>query len=105
MIASTDSRRQTEGPASLARLNFCKNVERLRRERGLSSEALAARSKIESGELGEILRGERKVEVDAIYLLAGALGVAPEVLLEGVEWHPPVGRGSGWTITGGGQDG
>jgi len=103
--ASPDSRRRIEGPASPARLNFCEAVERLRRECGLFPGALVAPSKIEAGEQEEILRGERSLGVDAIYLLAGALGVAPEVLLEGVEWHPPIGHGSGWTITGGGQDG
>ncbi len=95
----------SEGSASPAGRNFCEKVEALRRERGYSPEALAARSKIDPGELAAILRGEGAVGVDAIYLLAGALGVPPEDLLKGIEWRPPVGDGSGWTITGGGQDG
>lgn len=101
MSASPDLRRRIEGPVPPARSNFCENVERLRRERGYSPEALAARSKIDPVELAELLRGERRVFVDAIYLLAGALGVEAEDLLEGIEWDPPAKGGSGWAITGG----
>ncbi|MBN9621537.1 MAG: helix-turn-helix transcriptional regulator [Actinobacteria bacterium] len=105
MSASPDPGRPAEGPVSPPRLNFRENVERLRCERGHSTQALTSRSDLDPAELTELLRGERKVEVDVIYLLAGALDVGAEVLLEGIEWQPPAAGGSGWTITGGGQDG
>jgi transcriptional regulator with XRE-family HTH domain len=105
MSVSPKPGRRVEGPVLPARVNFSERVESLRRERGYSKETLAARAKLDLGELDELLDGRRKVEVDAIYLLAGALGVEVEDLLDGIRWDPSAEGGSGWTTTGGGQDG
>lgn len=71
-----------------ARRRFAANVERLCRQRDYSVEQLAARSRIGSEELGAILRGEAEASVEAVYRLAGALGVTPGELHEGVAWIP-----------------
>jgi hypothetical protein len=89
------------GPPWPPRQNFGDNVERLRRERGYSLDTLAARSRIDHGEIEEIISGERKVFADEILLLAGALDAKPSALTEGIRWTP----GSGFEITGGGRDG
>jgi transcriptional regulator with XRE-family HTH domain len=103
MSAAADTRRRIEGPVPPTRLRFAENVERLRRERGYAPDTLAARSKVDPAELAELLRGERRVFLDVIYLLSGALAVEADALFEGIEWNPPAKGGSGWTITGGGQ--
>ncbi|MBS1846482.1 MAG: helix-turn-helix transcriptional regulator [Actinobacteria bacterium] len=77
-----------------ARRRFAANVDRLRRQHGYSSEQLAERSRIGSEELGAILRCEVDTPVEAVYRLAGALGVPPGDLHEGVAWIPD-GEGGG----------
>jgi len=68
--------------------HFADKVARLQRDRGLSNEALAARAKLDLGELEAILRCESEAALDAIFLLAGALGVEPGELLGGIAWVP-----------------
>jgi transcriptional regulator with XRE-family HTH domain len=98
------SRRRIEGPVVPARLRIGRNVERLRVERGITPDALAARARLDVDGLGEIERGERKVLTDVVYLLAAALGVEPNALFEGVRWIPPAEGGTGFVITGGDPD-
>jgi transcriptional regulator with XRE-family HTH domain len=69
-------------------------VARAQRSGGLSTEELAARSTVAQSELEEILRGEADVALHTIYLLAGALGIRPAELLQGIEWVPD-GSGGG----------
>lgn len=71
-----------------ARERFVANVERLRRRKGMSAESLAERSGIDGSELAEILRADREPDYEAIARLAGALGVGPGELLEGIGWIP-----------------
>lgn len=77
-----------------ARIRFAANVERLRTHRGYSLDQLAERSQIEREEIEAILRGEEEAHVDTIYRLAGALGVSPGELYDGVTWRPD-GEGGG----------
>jgi transcriptional regulator with XRE-family HTH domain len=72
-----------------AREHFAANIERLRRRDGLSVAALAARSAVDARELREILRGDREAAYGTIAALAGALGVEPGELFEGIRWTPP----------------
>jgi transcriptional regulator with XRE-family HTH domain len=68
-----------------ANVRFAERVARLQRAWGLSNMALAERSNMDQDELDAILGGEGEVGVDAVYLLAGALGVTPRDLLEGTD--------------------
>jgi transcriptional regulator with XRE-family HTH domain len=72
-----------------ARERFAANIERLRRRDGLSVEDLAERAQIDDSELDEILRAESEATYTAVLLLAGALGVEPGALIEGIRWIPP----------------
>jgi transcriptional regulator with XRE-family HTH domain len=77
-----------------ARKRFAANVERLCRQHDYSVDRLAERSGIEREELDAILRGEAEARVDSVVRLAGALGVTPGELHEGVAWVPD-GEGGG----------
>lgn len=83
-----------DDPNRDARIRFAANVERLRRRRGYSLDQLAKRSQMEKAEIEAALRGEAEAHVDTIYRLAGALGVSPGELYEGVAWLPD-GEGGG----------
>jgi transcriptional regulator with XRE-family HTH domain len=77
------------------RERFAANIERLRRRDGLSVEGLAARSQIDPHELRRILRGDEEADYGTIVLLAGALGVEPGELFEGIAWIRPGRDGGG----------
>jgi transcriptional regulator with XRE-family HTH domain len=77
------------------RWHFAARVADLQRDRGLSNEELADLAKLDLGELGEILGAEGQVALDTIFLLAGALGVEPGDLLEGIAWVPEREEGGG----------
>jgi transcriptional regulator with XRE-family HTH domain len=81
-----------------ARERFVANVEDLRRRTGLSREEFAQRSQVDSAELMRILRGELEAGAGAIYMIAGALGVEPGQLFQGVTWVPPQMGGPGYVI-------
>lgn len=78
-----------------ARERFAANIERLRRRDGLSVEDLAARSQIDPDVLRRILRADQEADYGTIALLAGALGVEPGTLFEGIVWIPPGPDGEG----------
>jgi transcriptional regulator with XRE-family HTH domain len=82
-----------------ARRNFARRVGRMQQDRALSTDALAERAEIDRAELDRILRAEGPVALDAVFLLAGALGVEPGELLEGIEWVPDGEGGGGYTTT------
>jgi transcriptional regulator with XRE-family HTH domain len=77
-----------------ARKRFAANVERLCRQHDYSMDRLAKRSRIGRDELDTILRAEAEADVESIYRLAGALGVSPGELYDGVAWIPD-GEGGG----------
>jgi transcriptional regulator with XRE-family HTH domain len=58
------------------------HVRRLRLERGLTQEDLAAASAIDLTYLGGIERGKRNPSLLVLARIANALGVRPSVLLE-----------------------
>jgi len=67
---------------------FGENLSRCRRRVNLSQEELAFRSALHRTEIGLLERGERVPRIDTLVKLAGALGVDPVHLLDGIEWHP-----------------
>ena len=80
--------------ASQPTRQFASNVKREMVARGLSLAEVAELAELSLYHLNLILRGERKVQLDTLVKLAGALGVPPERLLAGVEWVSD-GRGGG----------
>ena len=68
--------------AILAR--FGKRIRELRRVKGLSQEAFAARCRLDRTYISGIERGKRNVSLLNISLIAGALGVSISELTEGL---------------------
>jgi transcriptional regulator with XRE-family HTH domain len=67
---------------------FGKNLSRCRRRAGFSQEELAVRASLHRTEIGLLERGERLPRIDTAIKLAGALGIPPAELLEGIDWSP-----------------
>jgi transcriptional regulator with XRE-family HTH domain len=67
---------------------FGRNLNRCRKRTGLSQEELAVRASLHRTEIGLLERGERLPRIDTAIKLAGALGVPPAELIEGIDWSP-----------------
>jgi transcriptional regulator with XRE-family HTH domain len=90
-------------PSDDASRNFARRLAQMQQDRALSTSTLAERAGIERADLDRILHGEGPIPTDAVFLLAGALGVEPGRLLEGIAWIPDgEGGGSYKTIDPGG---
>lgn len=74
---------------------FGQNLAYCRRRARLSQEELAVRASIHRTAVGQLERGERVARVDTLIKLAGAIGIPPEELLDGLDWDP------GSTVIGG----
>jgi len=84
-----------------ARERFAANVEGLRRQAGLSLDALATRSRVDAEELRRILDADQEAGAGAIDMIAGALGVDPGELFRGIVWVPPAdGRPGRYAVEG-----
>jgi transcriptional regulator with XRE-family HTH domain len=73
---------------------FGRNLAYCRRRAKLSQEALAVRASVHRTEVDHLERGERVCRIDTLVKLAGALGISPQELLDGLDWEP------GGTVTG-----
>lgn len=60
---------------------FGQRVRALRKEKGLSQEALAALADIDRSYMGHIERGEKNITLTKIYQISDALGISPSYLL------------------------
>lgn len=67
---------------------FGANLSRLREQSGVTQEELAFRASLHRTEIGLLERGGRIPRIDTLAKLAGALGVFPADLLEGIAWEP-----------------
>lgn len=67
---------------------FGKNLNRARKRAGISQEEAAVRASLHRTEIGLLERGERLPRIDTAIKLAGAVGVDPADLLEGISWKP-----------------
>ncbi len=67
---------------------FGLNLARARIAAGYSQEEAGVRSSLHRTAVGQLERGERIARVDTLIKLAGALGVEPSLLLDGLAWSP-----------------
>jgi len=67
---------------------FGKNLARCRKRVGISQEETAVRASLHRTAVGQLERAERVARVDTLVKLAGALGVEPGELLDGLGWEP-----------------
>jgi|SRR3990172_6639244 len=70
-------------------LEYAGAIERLRRERGMTREALAEASGVSPSYLSEVERGFKRPSTDVLAAIARALGMAPSELLAYVESSSP----------------
>jgi transcriptional regulator with XRE-family HTH domain len=78
---------------------FAANMRRLRRVAGISQEELAFRSSLHRTQISLLENGHRMPRVHTLVCLAGALGVTPNDLLDGITWEPIVAVGGGLVVT------
>jgi transcriptional regulator with XRE-family HTH domain len=69
---------------------IARRVRRLRRDQDLSQEEVAERAEIHRTQMTLIERAERLPRIDTMIRLAGALGVSPAELLDGLVWRPGI---------------
>jgi len=67
---------------------FGANLSRLREQSGVTQEELAFRASLHRTEIGLLERGGRIPRIDTLAKLAGALGVEPAELFQGIAWEP-----------------
>ncbi len=67
---------------------FGANLSRLREQAEVTQEELAFRASLHRTEIGLLERGGRLPRIDTLAKLAGALGVEPGALFEGIAWTP-----------------
>jgi len=68
--------------------SFGPNLRRWRDKRGYSQEKLAQLADLHRTEIGLLERGEREPKLGIITKLAGALGISPNALFEGLQFLP-----------------
>lgn len=73
------------GRAERRRLDYAGAIERLRRDQGMTREALAEASGVSASFLSEVERGLKRPSTDVLAKVAEALGMAPSELLAYVE--------------------
>jgi transcriptional regulator with XRE-family HTH domain len=67
---------------------FAANLRRLRGEAAQSQEDLAFRAGVHRTQISLLEGGERMPRVETLVKLAGALGITPNDLLDGISWGP-----------------
>lgn len=81
--------RAREESKRLVAERFAANLERCKREKGVSLTEISERAEIHRTHLGLLLRGKRLARIDTLVKLSAALGVPPGALLEEVRWQSP----------------
>lgn len=67
---------------------FGKNLARQREAAGLSQEEVGVRAEVHRTEVSQLERAQRTPRIDTLVKLAGAVGVEPADLLDGIAWTP-----------------
>lgn len=80
-------------------IRFAANMRRLRTAAGLSQEELSFRAAIHRTQISLLEGGHRMPRVFTLVCLAGALGVTPNDLLEGIAWEPIESISGGLVVT------
>lgn len=89
-------------PVGIAAI-FGDNLARCREKVGLSQEELGIRASLHRTEISQLERGLRVARIDTLVKLAGALGVPPAELIEGIDWTPASVTAGSFSL--GGRDG
>jgi transcriptional regulator with XRE-family HTH domain len=84
---------------------FAANMRRLREAADLSQEELAFRAAVHRTQISLLENGHRMPRVHTLICLAGALGVTPNDLLDGITWEPIVAISGGLVVTPSGGEG
>ena len=79
---------------------FGANLARCREAAGLSQEQVGLMADLHRTEISQLERGLRVARIDTLVKLAGALGVTPAALLDGLVWRPAVIRPGGFRASG-----
>lgn len=77
---------------------FGENLARCRKRARLSQEQLGLRSSLHRTEIGLLERGERIPRIDTLVKVAGALGIPPSELVDGISWAPTETSGGKFTF-------
>ncbi len=72
---------------------FAENLARCLKRAGYSQEKLAGLSEMHRTQVSELLRGRQLPRLDSLIKLAGALGVEPAELIEGLHFEPAAQHG------------
>lgn len=83
---------------------FSANLLRARESAGITQEEIAFRAGLHRTEIGLLEREARMPRIDTLVKLAGALGVEPAALLDGIAWNPGDYSPGGFGV-GGGEEG
>jgi transcriptional regulator with XRE-family HTH domain len=67
---------------------FGQNLDRYIKNSGLSQEDIAERAEVHRTQISQLTNGKHIPMLDTVIKLAGALGVPPGSLLEGMSWSP-----------------
>jgi transcriptional regulator with XRE-family HTH domain len=67
---------------------FSANLLRAPESAGITQEEIAFRAALHRTEIGLLEREARMPRIDTLVKLAGALGVEPTALLDGIAWDP-----------------
>jgi transcriptional regulator with XRE-family HTH domain len=78
----------TPRPSDPVAERFAQNLLRAREAASLSQEELAFRAALHRTEIGLLERRVRTPRIDTLAKLAGALGIEPAALLDGITWDP-----------------
>jgi transcriptional regulator with XRE-family HTH domain len=78
---------------------FAANLRRLREAADLSQEELSFRSAVHRTQISLLENGGRMPRVHTLVCLAGALGVTPNDLLDGITWKPIVAIEGGLVVS------
>jgi transcriptional regulator with XRE-family HTH domain len=68
--------------------HFALNLRRVRKREDLSQEELARRASLHRTAIGFLEHAERVCRIDTLCCVAGAMGVPPGELLDGILWIP-----------------